>query len=67
MAFYDYGVEPFAPTEIVLNGSAYPGNYAPMSPGNMTLYALDLAACSHSSGQIVTLVDQQGDEVEFAT
>ena len=67
MAFYDYGDSVFAPVEIALNGSVYAGSYVPIGPGGMGAYSLNLASCARSPGETVTLVDRQGDEVQFAT
>ena len=67
MAFYNYGEVPFAPAEIAVNGSVHPGRYPPMAPGSMGTYALDTGACSRSWGETVTLIDPQGNELQFAT
>lgn len=67
LAFYNYGDLTFVPVEIALNGSVYSDGYAPIAPGSMGTYALKLASCSRSSGETVALVDQLGDEVQFAT
>jgi len=65
IAIYNYGGAIFAPTEIVLNGTIYAGDYAPLAPGILGTYALKTTTCSHSSGQILVVADSSGNEVQF--
>jgi hypothetical protein len=65
VAIYNYGGAPFAPAEMILNGTVYAGDYAPLAPGMLGTYTLKTTTCSHSSGQTVTVADLAGDEVQF--
>jgi len=65
MAIYNYGGVPFTPAEIILNGTVYTGNYAPLGPGTLGTYALTATMCLHTSGQTVIVADSAGDEVQF--
>ena len=65
IAIYNYGEAPFNPAEIIINGTVYAGNYAPLGPGSLGTYALTVTTCSHSAGQTVTVADSVGDEVQF--
>ena len=67
IAFYNYGEVSFSPVDIVVNGSAHAGGYAPVAPGSMRTYELDIGTCSRSWGDTVTLIDQEGNELQFAT
>jgi hypothetical protein len=67
VAVYNYGGGTFAPAELVLNQTVYPGSYSPLGPGSMGTYTLTLAACSHSAGQTVMLADAAGDEAQFVS
>jgi len=67
LALFDYGAEGFTPVEIMVNSTIHPGNYSAISPGTMGQYAIALGACAHSTGQTITAVDAQGDEVQVAS
>jgi len=65
IAVYNFGGAPFAPTEIVINGTPYAGEYAPLAQGMLGTYTLNTTTCSHSSGQTVLVADSTGNEVQF--
>lgn len=65
IAIYNYGGAPFAPAEVALNGTMYPGDYAPLAPGMLGTYALKTTTCSHPSGQTMMVADSAGNEVQF--
>jgi len=65
IAFFDYGGAPFTPAEIIINGTAYPGTYAPLAQGGLVTYAVKATTCSHSSGQTVIVTDSEGNEAQF--
>jgi hypothetical protein len=67
VALFDYGADSFAPVEIIVNATIYPGSYTALSPGTMSQYAVPLEGCAHSTGQTITVVDAQGGEVQVAT
>ena len=67
VAIYDYGVAPFTPSQIILNGTVYAGNYASLLPGSLGTYAFTTETCLHSAGQTVVVVDSVGGEAQFGS
>ena len=67
LALFDYGSTGFAPAELMVNSTFYPGSYAPLSPGKMQEYPVLLAECAHPSGLTVLAVDAAGDEVQVGS
>ena len=67
VALFDYGADSFAPAEIIVNATIYPGSYPTLSPGTMGQFVVPLEGCAHSSGQTITAVDAQGEEVQVAS
>jgi len=67
IAIYNYGGAPFIPAEMVINGTIYAGDYAPLAPGTLGIYALNTTTCSHPSGQTAIVADSAGNVVQFET
>jgi hypothetical protein len=64
VSLFDYGAVGFTPAEFVVNSTIYLGSYTAISPGTMAQYTVNLGSCAHSTGQTVTAVDSEGDEVQ---
>lgn len=67
LALFDYGAYGFTPVEIVINSTIYAGNYSAISPGNLGQYTISLGSCAHATGQVITAIDAEGDEVQVDT
>jgi hypothetical protein len=68
VALYYYGSVPFTPAEIFDNGTLLSGGpYGTIAAGSMATYNLTLPSCAHPSGQVLLLVDANGDEVQVET
>ena len=67
ISLYDYGTSSFTPEAVALNGSVYPGPYAPLANWTIGSFAVTIGSCAHPSGQTILAIDPQGDEVQFAS
>ena len=64
IALFDYGAVGITPAEFIVNSTIYQGTYPAMPPGSLGQYTVSIGSCAHSSGQTVTAVDSEGDEVQ---
>ena len=67
IALFDYGAEPFVPAALAVNSTIYPGGYAGVPQGGLAQYTVRLGSCAHPTGQTVTAVDAEGDEVQLGS
>ena len=67
VSLFDYGTVAFAPTDLIVNSTAYAGSYAPIPPGSMAMYVIGLGSCAHPSGLTIAATDAAGDEVQVAS
>ena len=63
-ALYDYGTSDYTPVTIVVNSTAYSGNYATMGAGSLAAYTITLTSCAHPPGQTIVAFDSSGNEVD---
>ncbi len=67
VSLYNYGAASFAPSEFMVNSTAYPGTYAALGAGTLGAYTILLASCAHASGQTLLILDPAGEGAQVAS
>ncbi len=67
LVLFNYGSVAFTPIQVFDNGTLLSGGpYSTLPPGTMFSYSLTLS-CAHPAGQVFSIVDANGVEVQVAT